>query len=71
MAAQSKLLQTSLVIHAVVYAAVIGGLFYINQATSSQFNWAGVVAWAWGIGLAAHGAVWLMVGRGSSHSRSR
>lgn len=69
MAAQRNLLQISLVIHAVVYAAVISGLAYINHATSSQFNWAGIVAWAWGIGLAAHGAVWLMLRAGSAKAR--
>lgn len=69
MAAQRNLLQLSLVIHAVVYAAVIGGLVYLNQVTSSQFNWAGIVAWAWGIGLAAHGAVWIMLRAGSSKAR--
>jgi len=69
MAASRNLLQLSFVIHAVVYAAVIGGLVYINQATSSQHNWAGIVAWAWGIGLAAHGAVWVMLRKGSSKAR--
>ena len=69
MAASRNLLQLSLVIHAVVYAVVIGGLVYINQATSSQHNWAGIVAWAWGIGLAAHGAVWVMLRAGASKAR--
>lgn len=69
MAASRNLLQLSFVIHAVVYAAVIGGLLYINQATSSQHNWAGIVAWAWGIGLAAHGAVWVTLRKGSSKAR--
>lgn len=69
MASSRKLLQISLVVHAAVYAAVIGGLVYINQATSSQHNWAGIVAWAWGIGLAAHGAVWVMLRGGSARAR--
>ncbi len=38
MAAPRKLLQISLVVHAAVYAAVIGGLVYLNQTTSSQHN---------------------------------
>ncbi len=62
MSAVSKGLQISFVIHAVVYAAVIGGLFHLNQSTGN-FNWAGIVAWAWGIGVAAHGAVFVMFGR--------
>lgn len=70
MAAQRNLLQLSFVIHAVVYAVVVSGLQYINHATSSSssFNWAVIVAWAWGIGLAAHGAVWLMLRRGPSRA---
>lgn len=68
MSAGGKGLQVSFVIHAMVYVLVLGGLWQINQSTSSQFNWAGIVAWAWGIGLAAHGAVWVMYGRGGSSS---
>jgi len=59
-------LQVSFVIHAVVYVMVIAGLWRINQTTSSEFDWASIVAWGWGIGLAAHGAVWVMFGRGRS-----
>ncbi|MEY4766088.1 MAG: hypothetical protein RI907_2761 [Pseudomonadota bacterium] len=62
MSTARKGLQLSFFIHAVAYAAVIGGLFHLNQSTGS-FNWAGIVAWAWGIGVAAHGAVWVMFGR--------
>lgn len=61
----SKGLQLSFMIHGVVYAMVMLGLWQINADTSSQFHWAGIVAWGWGIGLAAHGMVWLMFGRGS------
>lgn len=59
-------LQVSFVIHAVVYVLVIAGLWRINQTTSSEFDWASIVAWAWGIGLAAHGTVWALFGRGGS-----
>jgi hypothetical protein len=52
-------------IHAMVYVLVMVGLWQINQSTSSHFNWAGIVAWGWGIGLAAHGMVWLVFGRKS------
>ena len=65
MSAGRKGLQLSFMIHAIVYAAVMAGLWQINRDTSS-FNWAGIVAWGWGIGLAAHGAVWAMFGRGGS-----
>lgn len=68
MAAGRKGLQLSLVIHAVVYAVVMAGLWRINQTTSAEYSWAGIVAWGWGIGLAAHAAVWLMLG-GLSGSR--
>jgi len=53
-------LQLSFVIHAVVYAVVLAGLWRINQVTSAEYDWVSIVAWAWGIGLAVHGAVWLM-----------
>lgn len=57
------ILQTSFVIHAVVYAMVVGGLVVMNQRTSPSSDWSLIVAWGWGIGLAAHGAVWLLYGR--------
>lgn len=69
MSTSRKLLQISLVVHAAVYAAVIGGLVYINQSTGSQHNWSGIVAWAWGIGLAAHASVWIMLRAGSARPR--
>ncbi len=59
----SSLLQTSFIIHAVVFAMVTGGLFVMNQQTSPSTNWASIVAWGWGIGLAAHGTVWVLFGR--------
>lgn len=68
MSAGRKGLQLSFMIHAIVYALVMVGLWRINQTTSSEFDWAGIVAWGWGIGLAAHGAVWVMFGRGGSRS---
>jgi steroid 5-alpha reductase family enzyme len=67
--AASKGLQNSFVIHAVVYAIVIAGLWQINAETST-FNWVRIVAWGWGIGLAAHAAVWLLYGRGGSRPSS-
>lgn len=60
----NKGLQLSLVIHAVVYAMVISGLWFLNTITSTSIPWAGIVAWGWGVGLAAHAAVWLMLRRG-------
>lgn len=63
MASSSGLLQKSLVIHAVVYAIVVGGLVFINQDATPGVNWAKYVAWGWGIGLGAHGAVWALWGR--------
>ncbi|RTL25260.1 MAG: 2TM domain-containing protein [Burkholderiales bacterium] len=66
----SKGLQLSFMIHAMVYALVMVGLWRINTSTSSQFDWAGIVAWGWGIGLAAHGMVWLVFGRGGSGRRA-
>lgn len=63
MSAGRKGLQLSFIIHFMAYALVMVGLWQINQSTNSQFNWAGIVAWAWGIGVAAHGAVWVMFGR--------
>lgn len=57
-------LQLSFFIHAVVYAIVIGGLILLNhQVSSAGVTWAWIVAWGWGIGLAAHGVVWLWLGR--------
>lgn len=56
-------MQKSFVIHAVVYAMVIGGLLVLNQRVSPDKDWAQIVAWGWGIGLAAHGTVWLLFGR--------
>lgn len=67
---RSKGLQLSFAIHAVVYGMVMAGLWRINATTSSQYDWAGIVAWGWGMGLAAHGLVWLMFGRGGSGRRS-
>lgn len=58
-----SLLQTSFIIHAVVFAVVNAGLFVLNQQTSASTNWASIVAWGWGIGLAAHGTVWVLFGR--------
>jgi hypothetical protein len=66
MSTRGKGLQLSFMIHAMVYVLVMVGLWQINQSTSSHFNWAGIVAWGWGIGLAAHGMVWLVFGRGKS-----
>lgn len=71
MASGSKGLQVSLVIHSLVYVMVIGGLWRINQTTSSQYDWASIVAWGWGIGLVAHAAVWFMYGRGRPSSSRR
>lgn len=42
--------------HAIVYAVVIGFLFIINFATSSEHLWAFWPAIGWGIALAIHGA---------------
>ncbi len=66
--AAGKVLQTSFIIHAVVYAIVIAGLWMINSETSS-FNWVRYVAWGWGIGLVAHGTVFALFGRGKPSSR--
>ena len=65
MSAGGKGLQFSFVIHAVVYAMVMVGLWRINASTTS-FDWVSIVAWGWGIGLLAHGTVWMMFGRGRS-----
>lgn len=57
-------LQLSFFIHAVVYAMVVGGLIMLNLRTSpTGVTWAGLVAWGWGIGLAAHAVVWLWLRR--------
>lgn len=69
MATRNKGLQLSLVIHVVVYLVVIGGLWGLNRSTSPGVNWVGIVAWGWGIGVAAHAAVWLMLGRRGGGSR--
>jgi 2TM domain len=61
--ARSSLLQTSFVIHAVVFAMVNSGLMYMNQKHAPDSDWSMIVLWGWGIGLAAHGAVWLLYGR--------
>lgn len=58
-----SLLQTSFIIHAVVFAAVNAGLMALNHKYSPGTDWAPIVAWGWGIGLAAHGAVWAIWGR--------
>lgn len=63
MTSKSSGLQKSFVIHAVVYAMVVGGLLVLNQRVSPDKDWGLIVAWGWGIGLAAHGAVWLLFGR--------
>lgn len=70
MASGSKGLQLSFMIHAMVYAIVMLGLWRINTTTSS-YDWASIVAWGWGIGLGAHGMVWLVFGRGSSRRPAR
>jgi 2TM domain len=57
------LLQKSVVIHAVIFAVVVGGLYFINQDVSPGTNWVKYVAWGWGIGLVAHGTVWALWGR--------
>jgi hypothetical protein len=44
---------------------VIGGLLALNQRLAGEFSWSLIVAWGWGIGLAAHAAVWLLWGRRS------
>jgi len=61
--ARPSLLQTSFVIHAVVFAMVNSGLAYMNQKHAPDSDWSMIVLWGWGIGLAAHGAVWLLYGR--------
>lgn len=61
--ARASGLQTSLVIHAVVYAVVIGGLVMMNLDANGGVTWSRYVAWGWGIGLAAHAAVWALYGR--------
>ena len=71
MSAGRKGLQLSFTIHALVYAFVMVGLWRINQTTGNQYDWASIVAWGWGMGLAAHGAVWLMFGRGGSRRPAR
>lgn len=63
-----SLLQKSFVIHAVVYAVVVGGLLVLNQRVSPQSDWSQIVAWGWGIGLAAHGTVWLLFGKRRTNS---
>ncbi|HEX5371577.1 MAG TPA: 2TM domain-containing protein [Aquabacterium sp.] len=57
------LLQTSFVIHAVVFGMVVGGLIAMNHQLGGKADWSLIVAWGWGIGLAAHGTVWLLWGR--------
>lgn len=71
MARRNKGLQLSLVIHAVVYVVVIAGLWRLNQTTATRYEWASIVAWGWGIGLAAHASVWMMLrsDRGSPSGR--
>lgn len=64
---QASGLQKSLVIHAVVYAVVVGGLVMMNQQTTPDKPWSMYVAWGWGIGLAAHAAVWALWGRGKGN----
>jgi hypothetical protein len=72
MSAGKKGLQLSLMIHALVYAFVLAGLWYIGQtATADRPGWVGIVAWGWGMGLAAHAAVWLMFGRGQARGARR
>lgn len=66
MSNSTSVLQKSFVIHAVVYAMVVGGLVVLNQRVSPDRDWSLIVAWGWGIGLAAHGAVWLLYGRRKS-----
>lgn len=61
--ARPSLLQTSFVIHTVVYAVVIGGLVVLNQRAAPGSDWSLIAAWGWGVGLAAHGAVWFLYGR--------
>jgi hypothetical protein len=56
-------LQTSFVIHAVVFAMVNAGLMALNHTKSPDSDWSLIVLWGWGIGLAAHGAVWFLYGR--------
>ncbi|TAK75337.1 MAG: 2TM domain-containing protein [Aquabacterium sp.] len=56
-------LQLSLVVHAVVFALVVSGLWFLQSVTTTGFPWAAIVTWGWGIGLAAHAAVWLMLSR--------
>jgi hypothetical protein len=64
MAAVKKGLQLSLVVHALVYAFVLAGLWGIGQHyTEGHASWVAIVAWAWGLGLAVHAAVWVAFGR--------
>jgi hypothetical protein len=63
MARSSSGLQKSFVIHAVVYAIVVGGLVMLNHRVSPNSDWSLIAAWGWGVGLAAHGAVWMLYGR--------
>lgn len=65
MASGSKGLQLSFMIHAMVYVVVMLGLWRINSTTTSSYDWASIVAWGWGIGLLAHGMVWVVFGRGA------
>ncbi len=61
--ARSTLLQKSVVIHAVVFAMVVGGLYLLNQDATPDVNWVKYVAWGWGIGLVTHATVWALWGR--------
>jgi hypothetical protein len=48
MAAGKKGLQLSLMIHAMVYAFVLVGLWQIGQTVSPEHaGWVGIVAWGW------------------------
>ncbi|MFY9479395.1 MAG: 2TM domain-containing protein [Aquabacterium sp.] len=53
--------QMSVVIHAVVYVLVVGGLWALNQDATPDVQWIKWVAWGWGIGLAAHTTVWALL----------
>jgi hypothetical protein len=35
----------------------------LNHTRSPDSDWSLIVLWGWGIGLAAHGAVWFLYGR--------
>lgn len=54
-------LQMSVMIHALVYVLVVGGLWALNQDATPDVQWVKWVAWGWGIGLATHAAVWAML----------